>query len=267
MNDRVIADDTNERLRRFGRARRHSAAVTVLRTTLPVAALALIGGFAAAAVMGGDEPTGDTVARSALGAGEIVMNNPKMSGFDRNNRPFALEATAARQETGAPAIVRLDDIDAKLPTGTDTFAKLDASAGVYDSDAETLVLSKGVAVRDLKGMDMDLREARVDMRDGRMVSEAPVAVRSSNAAIDAQSVEVLQSGKRILFRDRVRMVIHNDAKPEEKDAKKGDKAALLGDSIRSTAPWIPTSKLSVGKFAMPAAPFDGGSAVVRVSGN
>ena len=251
--------------RAYGRARRHSRAVSVLKRTLPVAALGIVGGFVAIATLSGSTDVEPVVRSATVTKGEIVMANPRLDGLDRNQRPFALKASAARQETDSPAIVALDRIDAKLPTGDEKFARIDATGGVYDTTNETLVLSDGVAVRDLNGLDMDLEDARLDMGSGTVTTDTPVEVRSRNAAIDAQSMKVLESGKRILFRDRVRMVIHNDKRAEEATQPIGDKSSLLGIQGLSTAPWVHTSKVSIAKF-VPAAPLAPASqSVIRIS--
>ena len=203
-----MRDDTRKHL--YRRARRHSFAVAFLKRVLPLGAFAVVGGFAAAAVLSGafEERTASV---STVTKGEVVMEKPRLDGMDRNSRPYELQAEAARQETVRPTVVKLDTVGAKLPTDDGTFASIDATAGVYDTQKEVLVLSEGVRVRDMKGLDMDLANARVDMGAGTMVSEEPVAVRSRNAEIDAQSMTVLDNGKRILFNDRVRMVIPNRA--------------------------------------------------------
>ena len=251
--------DTTSRQATYGRARRHSFAVAILKRALPLSAFAVVGGFAAAAVISGAfEDSPDKVA-SVVTEGSVVMANPRLDGVDRNQRPFALKADAARQESARPALVSLDAIDGKLPTDDGEFASIDAATGLYDTKRETLVLSDGVKVRDLKGLDLDLDKARFDMASGTMVSDAPVEVRSRNAEIDADAMRVLESGKRILFSRRVRMVIHNGAQADGED-----KSALLGTASRSTAPWVHTSKLSIDKFA---GPLDGGAGVTRIRGD
>ena len=243
----------------YGKARRHSFAVAFLKRALPLSAFAVVGGFATAAVYSGAFEGERKIVASQVVEGEVAMQNPRLDGVDRNARPYAVTASAARQETARPAIVSLDAIDAKLPTDDGEFAKIDATAGLYDTKRETLTLSDGVKVRDLKGLDMNLREAKFDMAAGTMKSDAPVEVRSRHAAIDAESMRVLESGKRILFSRRVRMVIHNDSAAATTNA--ADKAALLGETSTSTAPWVHTNKLSVDKFAAPAE-----TAVTRIRG-
>ena len=246
MRNGPISND--QRQRAFGKARRHSMTVSVLKLALPVAAFTMIGGFAVVAATSGAFQAEAPRTAQNTAQGEIVMANPRLDGLDRNQRAYALTANAARQQAQTPGVVALDTIDAKLPTDDGEFARIDATAGTYDTEQETLVLSSGVKVRDLKGMDMDLSAARFDMAAGTMTSDQPVEVRSRNAAIDAESMKVLDSGKRILFSRRVRMVIHND-KAESASSDHSGKAALLGAAADTTAPWVHTNKLSLGRFA------------------
>ena len=221
----------------FRKVRRHSALVAVLKRVLPLAAVAITGTFAYAAVTSDvfDEPS--RAAGSELAEGRIVMEAPEMSGYDRRNRPFQVEAASATQKTDAPTVVSLAEIDARIPTSATAFADVDAGSGTYDSAAETLKLSDDIRVQGMQGMDMTLEEARFDMRAGTMKSDAPVSVRQSKSAIKADSVRVFESGKRILFKQRVRMVIHNS------------KADLVGNGPTSKRPWIHTNKLAIEKFA------------------
>lgn len=221
----------------FRKARRHSALVAVLKRVLPVTAIAITGTFAYAAVTSDVFEDAPVSGGGDLAQGRIVMQAPELNGFDKRNRPFQVEAAEAVQKTDAPTIVSLNDIDARIPTSAKAFADVDAGAGVYDSAEETLKLSDDIRVQGMQGMDMSLEEARFDMRAGTMKSDAPVSVRQDKSAIKADSVRVFESGKRILFKQRVRMVIHNS------------KADLVGNGPTSKRPWIHTNKLAIEKFA------------------
>lgn len=226
--------------RAFARARRHSLTVAVLKRALPLVAVAITGGFAAAAMLSDAFDAPVAVANGDLAQGRIVMKSPELSGFDKDNRPFALKAAHAAQDTGTPSVVALAEIDGRIPTTGKAFADIGAKSGLYDADKEILKLSDGIRVDGMQGLDMRLKEAKFDMRAGTMRSDAPVTVRSKDTAIKADSVRVFESGKRILFKQRVRMVIHNS------------KADLVGDGPTSTRPWIHTDKLSIEKYGRQA---------------
>ena len=221
----------------FVRARRHSLTVAVLKRTLPLVAAVITGGFAYAAVTSDAFDKADLEASGDLANGRIVMQAPELSGFDNRNRPFSLDAATAVQKADRPTVVALADIDARIPTNATSFADVDAGRGLYDSVEETLKLSDDIRVRGMQGMDMKLEEARFNMREGTMKSDEPVSVVRDKSAIKAESVRVFESGKRILFKRRVRMVIHNS------------KADLVGDGPTPTRPWIHTNKLAIEKFA------------------
>ena len=221
----------------FRKVRRHSALVAALKRILPLTAVAITGSFAYAAVTSDVFDEGPVTASSELAEGRIVMEAPEMSGFDKRNRRFRVDAASATQKTDKPTLVALAEIDARIPTSAKAFADVDAGSGTYDSVEETLKLSDDIRVQGMQGMDMSLEEARFDMRAGTMKSDAPVSVRQDKSAIKADSVRVFESGKRILFKQRVRMVIHNS------------KADLVGDGPTSRRPWIHTNKLAIEKFA------------------
>ncbi|MDA8870619.1 LPS export ABC transporter periplasmic protein LptC [Rhizobiaceae bacterium] len=195
--------------RDFARARHHSVFVSFARFGLPVIAALSIAGFVGLAALS-YTPLGDVdVASIGLSDGKLVMEEPKLAGFDSDNRPYTVWANEAVQDLTVPDRIELDTIIAKLPFGAGKQANLDAGSGTYDTKAETMRLRGVIRITGDDGLDIRLEDAFIDMSTGAMTSKKPVSVATDDATVTANSISVYDSGKRIVFTDTVRMNIQN----------------------------------------------------------
>lgn len=200
----------------FSRANRHSVLVKILKTALPASALLIVLTFATSAILSWTPQIEGISGKIGLEGGKLVMDQPKMAGFDKNERAYNVTATKAIQDLTKPDIVELESIDAKVPLGTNSYANVDAGSGTYDTKNEMLNLRDKVRITGARGMDIALEEADINMKTGTMTSDQPVNVVSKGTEISADSVQVHDNGKRIIFKERVRMTIQRSARPESK---------------------------------------------------
>ncbi len=195
------------RTRHHGRARRHSQLVSFLKKMLPIAAIAIFALFILSGVYSFVPPGQLSMEGVAIENGKLVMEKPVMAGFDKQNRPYNVEAARALQNLKQPGVVELETIDADVPFDADTAANVTARTGVYNSEKESLVLTDNVEITGARGMDISLEDAHIDIKSGTLFSEKPVEVKSEQADITAESVRVENNGERIVFRNRVKMII------------------------------------------------------------
>jgi lipopolysaccharide export system protein LptC len=192
----------------FHRARRHSGLVRMLRIILPLAAVFILS-LLIGAYIWSQSGVADFGADSvSMENGRMVMRNPDLNGVDPKGRPYRLQAREAVQNPAAPSKVELVDIDATLPVEENISARLLAGNGFYDADAKQLKLSNKVNVTTNDGATIDLEAADVDIYAGRLITDQPVSLRTDQASITAQKLAVEDNGKRIVFEDRVRMVLY-----------------------------------------------------------
>ncbi|EFL90810.1 LPS export ABC transporter periplasmic protein LptC [Ahrensia sp. R2A130] len=199
----------------FARAQRHSVAVRISRWALPGVATFMVLVFAGQTLWNWTPLGNIQVLSSAISNGKLVMEEPKMKGFDANKRPYDVKAARAVQDLTKPGFVELTAIDAKLPMDANSFAQVDAGSGVYDQKAETMRLFDSVVITGARGMDIRLDDAEIDIKSGSMKSDKPVTVVRGETTIDAASVEVQDNGKRVLFKERVKMIINKPIKRGE----------------------------------------------------
>ena len=110
----------------FDAAHRHSKLVAILKNALPICALVVVILFVLLAVTTTIPLPGLEIDRVGLQEGKLIMENPKLVGFDRRSRPYDVGAQQAIQDLARPGIVELKSIAAKLPMDAASFADIRA---------------------------------------------------------------------------------------------------------------------------------------------
>jgi lipopolysaccharide export system protein LptC len=196
----------------FAVAARHTRRVRFFRRGIPVGCVAVIAISVTWAVFA---PYTRSIANVAVGqvsvsGSRVTMEAPKLSGFRKDLKAFEVTAREAVQDIKMPTIIELQDLNARLETDPRQFARLQANQGVFDTAAEKLDLKGDVRVRmDDGGHRIDMRSARIDMKTGNVDSSEPVKVDSGNGTIEADTVQVRQNGKHIVFEGRVRSTFNH----------------------------------------------------------
>ncbi len=195
----------------FRRARRHSLFVAGLKKLLPLSAIGCVVLFCTTAFISYSPLANVSISNISVEENKLIMHQPEMAGFDSKNRPFDVKAKMAVQDLREPDVIDLNAIDALLPMDEKSFADVVADSGSYNQKTERLQLRNNVVVKGARGMDIYLQDADIDIKNGSMKSNNPVQVTSKNANISAQTVEVGENGKSIIFRKRVKMTINRQA--------------------------------------------------------
>jgi lipopolysaccharide export system protein LptC len=200
----------------FRAAVQHSRRVRFLRRAIPLGSV-LVLTFLVARSVTGLFWSGDAHVESlAIQGRKIVMDKPRLSGFKRDGRSYELTATTATQDIKAPNMVELDALTARMQTGKEGWADLKGAKGVYDSKIERLEVDGGVNVVTQSGLDAKLKDALIEFKAGTIVTDKPVEVTSPQGDVEADRMQVLDNGRRLIFEGRVRSVFVN---PQTKAAQ------------------------------------------------
>ena len=183
----------------FARAQRHSRTVRVLKSALPVLAAAMALGFLGYSYVMTPGSVAVKADGSAISDGKLVMANPKLDGFTKDNRPYSMNALRAIQDFQNEGVVQLEGISARLP--------IDAEGGVYDRDKNTLEIDTEITVETADGMTAKLQSATIDIGAGGMTTDDPVDIRMDGATITSDTMSIGENGKVLVFEKRVRMDI------------------------------------------------------------
>lgn len=186
----------------FTQAGAHTKRVRRLRWLLPVLSLALALGF-----------IGVTYVRSLLTQIEIgplqiennalVLQAPKIAGFDKHQRAYEVTAKTARQSIADPKKVELSNIEAKLQMVGDGWAHVSSERGLLDGETEHVALSGNIHVTSSQGYDMRLESLQIDSKAGNMTSDQPVTAVQGGNKISADRFQVT-GGEVIRFEGNVR---------------------------------------------------------------
>lgn len=201
---------TDNRENEYKEALKHSSKVRFWKIAFPVMGIIMILGIMGALVVSSFKAPNVAIDNINLSDGKLVMENPELNGFDKNNRPYNLTATKAIQNAENPNQVELHDILADLPMDDTINATIKAGNGVYDADAKTLVLTQNVNLVTSSGMVLNLQDANVDIGNSIMHTNNPINATSSQADISSDTLMVEDGGNKIIFEGRVRMTLRPD---------------------------------------------------------
>lgn len=193
----------------------------LLRIGVPAAlagALLLIVGANYMPIVGGLRLPGELGSLVIRGT-KVTMEQPRLSGFTIDSRPYEFTANSAEQDITKPDLMELHQIQAKIEMEDKSMVNLTSNAGSYDMKSEMLTLADQVHVVSSTGYEARLSEAAIDVHKGTVVSETPVWVKLTSGVINAKRLEIRDSGDVIRFSGGVTMVIQ----PEPDSAGTSDR--------------------------------------------
>ena len=211
--------------RAFRSARRHSRAVRIMRIAIPLAVLLGLTGISLVTYF---NPL-RMLAKLPINMNDLVvsgtkitMEQPRMSGFTRDGRAYEFTAVAAAQDLTKPDIIELRDIHAKLQMQDKSMMDMSADTGIYNTKLETLKLERNIVLTSSNGNKGRLSEAMIDVRKGNVVSDQPVELEFLQGTLNANRLEVIDSGDLVRFLGAVDMVmmLNDTALPKPKTGKK-----------------------------------------------
>jgi lipopolysaccharide export system protein LptC len=204
----TMGRDDSERA--FRAARRHSRVVRILRVASP---LAVVLGFTGIFLIVYFNPL-RILAKLPIDVGNLVvsgtkitMEQPRLSGFTGDARAYELSADAAKQDLTKPDLIELRNIHAKVQMQDKSTVEVSATAGIYDSKGETLKLDQNIVLSSSTGYRGRLNQATIDIRKGHVLSEQPVEVELLQGTLNANRLEIVDSGDLVRFDGGVKMTL------------------------------------------------------------
>jgi lipopolysaccharide export system protein LptC len=197
--------------RLFRAAVRHSRRVRLLRVAIPAGVvIALAGGIAVTALL---KPLSllsklpVDLGSLVVSGSKIMMQQPRLAGFTRDNRRYDLTAKAAGQDLTKPDIVELQGIHATMEMQDRVVFQTTAQNGQFNNKTEQLTLSQDIVVTSSNGYLATLSEAVVDVRAGKIVSEKPVEVKTATWTVNANRMEIADAGNLMRFESGVSVTL------------------------------------------------------------
>src|SRR6516162_6606326 len=204
--------------RAFRAARRHSRMVRFLRIAVPASVAA---GLIVVTLVTYLNPL-RMLAKLPINLDNLVvsgtkvtMEAPRLAGFTHDARAYELTADTAAQDMTKPDIVELRNIRAKVEMQDKSSMELIAVSGIYDSKGEMLKLDRNIEINSSTGYQGRLREALIDIRKGNVVSEQPVEVKMLQGTLNANRLDILDSGDLVRFHGGVVMDMKLNQPPSQ----------------------------------------------------
>jgi lipopolysaccharide export system protein LptC len=101
----------------------------------------------------------------------------------------------------------LRNIRAKVQMQDKSTVEVSATAGIYDSKGETIKLDQNIVLSSSTGYRGRLSQATVDIRKGNVLSEQPVEIDLLQGTLNANRLEIVDSGDLVRFDGGVKMIL------------------------------------------------------------
>lgn len=198
----------------FKAANRHTARVRWLRRgaiAFSILATALISGvvlFHPFKRLPGDISIG----RVGIEGTKITLGYPKITGLQKDGRPYEVKARSGIQDITTPNVIELLGIDSTIGTADTATTWVSAARGVYDSLHDKMTLEGDVQIKNSGGYDVRMKTAQIDFKTGGLNSDEPVKVFINGGRISANQMDVSDNGHKVSFDGHVTSTIEPEAK-------------------------------------------------------
>jgi lipopolysaccharide export system protein LptC len=203
----------------FRAAVQHSRRVRLLRLGLPSLAIFLCAAFVWRVVHDPRSSLGPQLEMASMGltGATITMQSPRLTGFDKEQRPYEVTAVRAEQSLVEPSKIDLTEMNARMVMRDKGWVTLAALQGHLDTEHKLLGLKGSVKLKNELGDNARLESARVDFGGGTVHSDEPVELNVGRNTLTAQKMQILDNGDRAIFEGKVVMTL----RPESKTATEG----------------------------------------------
>jgi len=138
---------------------------------------------------------------------DLSMVSPRLTGNDREDRPYTITAKSAIPDRSDVNRIKLDVVDGDMTLSDGTWVNLTAPFGVYDKFLKTLDLSGPISFHTDVGHEINARSAHVDLVHGTIISNEPVQLQGPFGTLEADRATLVDRGRIIYFDGHVRGVL------------------------------------------------------------
>ncbi len=210
-HDGLPTADSGSGAEAYRRAVNHSRRVRRLRFLLPVAALGITLAFVAVSFVRGLMPEELQIESAKIEDGKVVMEKPAIAGRNSDGVRYSMRAERALQDIKNPNVITLETIAAAVPVNDKVVANVVATSGIFDRGANILDLDKPFTLNLSSGIDAQFGSAHLDISGGTMKTDDPVAIQTKGASIVANSLEMKDKGRTMIFSGSVKLNIEPSA--------------------------------------------------------
>ncbi len=225
---------------RFAIAARHSRMVRVLRIAVPAAVALSLAAIVGVSVF---NPFRMLMPKLPLDVGNMVvsgtkitMEQPHMSGFTPDQRPYEVWAKTAVQDVTDPDHIELKTLRAKVLMEDQSTVTLDALNGLMDTKQQQLDLHDHIFLQTSTGYEAHLSQAFVDMGKNTVSSDEHVDVKLTNGTLTSDRLRITGGGEVVTFEGHVVMYLeHMDLANQAADAPADAEPAVHPDKTHHSS--------------------------------
>lgn len=138
----------------------------------------------------------------------LRLDRPRHVGYDLEGRAFEVSAQTASRDPNAPDLVSLENPEAFRELDTAAQARVRASTGVMDTQANTLDLTRDVRIDyDLGGAPIVIttNQAAVDFDTNTVTASAGISGAGERGTVAADNLTAYQEEGRLVLEGKVRL--------------------------------------------------------------
>ncbi|MCX8253748.1 hypothetical protein RHAL1_00992 [Beijerinckiaceae bacterium RH AL1] len=193
-----------ERTNAVKAAARHTARVRLLKRAIVLGAIL---GPSTIAIIAIFNPFRNLPAITVSGVGvhgtKITMDNPKLSGVQQGGGPYQIVAKSGIQDITKPSVIELIGVDANVGMADKTSTHILSQHGLYDSKADTMVLSGDVKIANTSGYTFHMQSATMNFQAGLLVSHERLRVDLKGGVVNSDDLAISNNGHVIAFRGHI----------------------------------------------------------------
>lgn len=144
-------------------------------------------------------------------AGGQHVVNARFTGIDSENRPFSITADTVTQAEDGKGQFELDQPKADVTLEGKGWVALTSPEGTFWRDQKVLALRGGVDLFHDDGYSFKTADIRVDFAAGTATGDKPAHGQGPFGTIDGQGINIFESGDRIVFTGKSRLILFPDA--------------------------------------------------------
>ncbi|KAA6406108.1 LPS export ABC transporter periplasmic protein LptC [Candidatus Tokpelaia sp.] len=206
-----ISSAGHKGLKPFSHAQKHSRRVRFLKIFLPIMAVIIAAIFSWFTFFADFPGKAVITLNSEEGqSNRLVMTAPKVEGYTKDKRPYAITAQKAIQDPTQSGIIELQMIAGTMPLGNRGNARIEAASAFFDNINGRLQFDRPFTVVTEDGIGAKLLSADVNVQSGQMTTSDPVEINSATQNLTAASMRITENGRIIHFGGKVHIVINQD---------------------------------------------------------
>lgn len=138
---------------------------------------------------------------------------PELLGQDKQNRPFHLKASHAKEANDK--LINLNDPFANITLENGAFVALKSNLGHFNQEEKSVHLNGSVTLFHENGVEFETTNAKILLKKGTAESDEPVKGQGPFGNIESEGFKISNNGNQVVFTGKSRLVLNGDPQKEQ----------------------------------------------------